>query len=571
MSLRAKFLGAVGTVTGSCTLLHYGLTDSYYMVDCGMYQGFPGAEERNRREFPFDPKRLAAVLLTHAHVDHIGLLPRLVHAGFRGKIICTRATARFTMAALSDTGAGSGQLWPPDAVSRLEGMFQCPDDDSKFVFGHSYPLDQDLFFSFLRSAHVAGSVGIELRVNINTSESRTFTFSGDVGPASEESGHGGLQKHRQYPNPRSSVVVCESTYGGKVRRTGAGTFVERSAALARTLNEAFARGPDPVVFFPTFALQRAQDLVVEIDHVLRHHDVAIPGRRALSIVVDSAMAAEHATIMWNELGRRDAKARRRWVNPETPLLSGMTESEIDRRLSALLCPSGWDAPQQSGNGAWTVHYGRPGPTTGPRIILAGPGMCNARKSLQYLGEFAPNPQATIVFSGYLPQSSPGFAVRQLGTGAEGYVPPAVIQLGDVRLRPEQIRAATVNLGEYYSGHADEDGLVDFLLRQDTRYPSPPMTVVLNHGDRRGRESLRDRLLQEAANPSTPGPHRPLKAVILPETHQGWFDLIAGEWEECDPAGALDNERVAGLERQLTDLAADHEALCRRVELLEAAR
>ncbi len=569
MGLRAKFVGAVGTVTGSCTLLHYDLSDSYYLIDCGMYQGFPGAEERNRRKFEFDPGRLSAVLLTHAHVDHCGLLPRLVREGFRGKIICTRATAEFTKVALQDPAGGGEGLWDSRSVAMLDDMFLCPDDKPEFTFGHTIPLDQDLFCMFLRTAHVVGSVAIEIRVNISTTENRTFTFSGDVGPCLDGGVYGGMQKRRQYPNPNASVVLCESTYGSRKRRPESATFAARTAAIAGVLSHALNRGPDAVVVFPSFSLQRMQDLLVDMDYVFRTHDMEWPEGRTVAIQVDSDMARRHSAVMFKEMQRKDGKGRRRWLNADSPLFEGMSDADIDKRLRPLLVPSSWESAIEANGRSWSVAYGTPTSLRGPRIVFAGPGTCMGGRALKHLGEQVGNPEATIVFSGYVPMNSPGYKLRLLRGGTEAASAVKLLRFGERECAPEDVKAAVENLGEYYSGHTDADGLIDFMLTNDTGKQVPPLSIILNHGDRVGREALKQLIDQMSSENNGGATRRPVKAVHLPDWNDGWFDLVAGEWQKEADLPINVEARLSRIESAVAEILTNQEDILRRLDAMGA--
>ena len=568
MGLRAKFLGAVGTVTGSCTLLHYDLTDSYWLVDCGMFQGFPGADERNRRTFEFDPKRLSGVLLTHAHVDHCGLLPRLIREGFRGKVICTRATAEFTKVALQDPFGGDAGLWDDDSVALLDDLFYCPDDRQDFVFGHTIAMDQDLFCMFLRSSHVVGSVSISVRVNVTITENVTITFSGDIGPCANDAVYGGMQKRRHYPNPQTSVVVCESTYGGKKRRPESATFTARMTALADVLSRALNRGPDPILVFPSFSLQRMQDLLVDMDYVFRNHEIVWPEGQTVSIHVDSDMARRHSAVMFKELQRKDGKGKRRWLNAESPLFAGMSDADIDKRLQPLLIPSGRESPTQVNGRAWSVAYGPPSRSSGPRIVFAGPGTCMGGRALKHLAEQVRNADASIVFSGYVPMTSPGYKLRLLRGGTDEASTVKMLRFDEVECLPEEVKAAVENLGEYYSGHTDEDGLIDFTLTNDTGKPARPLSIILNHGDRRSREALKARLEAIAADANKSGSPKTIKHVHLPDLNAGWFDLVAGEWEKVTDLPVNVEDRLSRIERAVATMLANQEEIMQRLDAMD---
>lgn len=561
MSLKVKFLGAVGTVTGSCSLLHYEVTDSYYLVDCGLYQGSPGDDERNQRKFFFDPSRISIVFLTHAHIDHCGLIPRLVAEGFKGKVICTRATARFTMIALEDSARRGDQPYSSQDVRNLEAMFQCPDDDDNFRFGHFYPVDQDFLFGFIRTAHIVGSVAIEFRVNISTSESLTIVFSGDIGPCADEGTHGGLQKRRQYPNPKMSYLVCESTYGGRVREASNGTFEGRTRALAQMLERAFARGNDPTVIIPSFSLQRAQDLVVDLFYALEH--LVAPWNPDLipCVYVDSGMAREHSQIMCEELQRIGANGKHRFLNTKSPLLANLNNEEIHSALGRWLDPSAEGIQTRIDGCKWRLSYtqfNQNDHPSHPKIVIASAGNCLGGRVVKHLANNVENPAATIAFSGYLPSASPGFALKSLvGELSDEQRERVKIKLGDREFSATDVKATVEDLSSYYSGHADEAGLVDFILRKDTPKPTSPLRIFLNHGDRRARTALKQRL-EEVAKDSS-GSHRSLEEVFLPEAKDGWFNLVTDKWEQSGVPADI-SDRMDELDRKLDEVLANQEKI-----------
>ena len=538
------------------------MTDSYYLVDCGLYQGFPGDAERNRRKFNFDPTRLSAVFLTHAHIDHCGLLPRLVAEGFTGKIICARATAHFAMIALMDSARRGDQPYSLHDVRAMEEMFQCPDDADDFRFGYFYPIEQDFLFSFIRTAHIVGSVAIEFRVNTTTTDRLTIAFSGDIGPCLDGAAHGGLQKQRQYPNPETHYVVCESTYGGKVRKLAASTFDGRTKALAQMLENAFARGDEPVVIIPSFSLQRAQDLVVDISFALEHLVPAWNPDWTPSVIVDSGMAREHSQAMLSELLRIDARGKRRFLNTDSPLFSGMDQEEISEALEDWFNVSPDGSLNEVDGRKWGLIYAqfsRCNLPPGPKIVVASSGNCLGGPVIEHLANNVRNPQATIVFAGYIPPSSPGYNLKLLsGTLNLEDRERIKVKLGDKEFSGAELEAAVQDLSAYCSGHADESGLVDFILRRDTNKPTPPLRVFLNHGDRRARTALKERLEQTAMEAD--GKWRKLEQVFLPEVKDGWFNLDAGTWEAADASVASVSDRLDELELKLEEVLANQEAI-----------
>jgi len=496
-----------------------------------MYQGSVEAEERNRRSFDFDPKRIAAVLLTHAHADHYGLIPKLIQSGFSGKVICTRATAEFVKIGLQDRGAGNEDLWPDEALKKLDSMFECPDDKDNFKFGHSYALGQDIFYSFLRTAHIVGSVAIEIRVNTNTRDNVTTTFSGDLGTTVNASVSGGLQKKRQNPNPSSNVIVCESTNGLLERPADAGGFNSRIEAMRAAIAQAFTDSVNPVIIMPTFSLQRTQDLLFDLDYVFRHGGLPDTCVAPISILVSSGLAQRHSNAMLRAFQQRNHKGERMWLNTDSPLFANLDDEQIEDRLRRILTPGGSGSLFSWHGRQWHICTGHHGThDSGPKIILAGPGMCMGGTSLELLARHASSTDASIIFAGYVPASSPAFRIRACARGEEQLTSSTKpITLGTTQINPSDICARIYDLGAFYSGHADSSSLAEFILRKDTSRDGPPLTVVLNHGDRRAREALSTRLknMAQSGQPNL----KPLQAVYMPERTDQWLDLVSGEWIE----------------------------------------
>lgn len=573
MSLKVKFVGAVGTVTGSCSVLHHTPSDSYYLVDCGLFQGGVGDEERNRRKFSFEPSRLSAVFLTHAHIDHCGLIPRLIAEGFRGKVICTRATAEFSIIALKDSARRGDQPYAVHDVQELEDLFECPDEREDFRFGYFYPIVQDFLFGFIRTAHIVGSVAIEFRVNVSPTERKTIVFSGDVGVCTDGEEHGGIQKERQYPNPEIDYLVSESTYGGKSRDPEAATFLGRTKALTEMLDKAFSRGPQPVVIIPSFSLQRAQDLAFDLVYVLANSVASWGTERTVSVVIDSGMAREHAAIMCRELLKADSRGKYKFLNLKAPIFSDLSQEQIGQLVELVLGGQGNINASAKGR-RWQLVYGPWEEQTladGPVVVVASAGNCLGGPVIRHLVNHVKGAQTTVAFSGYVPPASPGFKLKltkELASVEERE--KTTVTLGDASFKGSEVAATIEDLSAYYSGHADEAGLVDFILRRDTDKPSPPITVFLNHGDQRARAALKERLFQTAQ--SAEGVWRRLDEIYLPEASQGWFDLLTGQWDAPESSSAELNARIDALERKVDQLLANQEDILAHLKsLLDQSR
>lgn len=264
--MKFKLLGAVeGSVTGSCTYFQYDKTNTKFLVDCGLVQGEPHAPATNAAKFPFNPADLKFVLLTHAHLDHCGLIPRLYKEGFSGQVICTEATAKLAKISLLDAAKYSGNLFSDQDVHNIN--FFHVDNRSDFGFYRFIPIDDELFACFTRSAHILGSVSISLSWKTDSGKKRVITLTGDIGNNTRENPYQSLLAHRQTPPVNSNYIVCESTYGERERDDYYKSQENRIAAIQKIIEEeSLQKGK--LVVFPAFSIHRTQELMLDISQVL---------------------------------------------------------------------------------------------------------------------------------------------------------------------------------------------------------------------------------------------------------------------------------------------------------------
>lgn len=427
------FHGAAECVTGSCMLLE---TDQgRFLIDCGMFQGPKTLKALNYEPFPFDASSIDAVFLTHAHIDHSGLLPKLVRAGYRGPIHATRGTRDLCAVMLADSAeiqeSEVSQLNRRNArrnIKVVEPIYTTADVDPTLrlfetvKFREPFQPKPGLEVTYWPAGHLLGAASIEMKVEADGEEIRLL-FSGDLGS--------GRQPFLPTPDGPTGVdhVVLESTYGDRERIDP--DLDARREALAKELRLAKAAGGP--LLMPTFAVGRAQELILDLLAVME----ARP-ELAGEIFLDSPLAIEATDVF----------LRRGW-NPDT----GDNPYESLRhagRLHHLMRP--WESDGLERLRDW-------------HVVLAGSGMCDAGRIRRHLKRLLWRKETTVLITGF---QAAGTLGRFLLEGRS-----------TIRIQGEDIHVgARIRSLDSYSGHADATGLVSWL---DARKPVGGH-VLLDHGE-----------------------------------------------------------------------------------------
>ncbi len=429
--MRIEFVGATGTVTGSKYLLDHG--GRQLLVDCGLFQGLKQLRLRNWDELPIAPAKIDAVLLTHAHVDHSGYVPRLVKMGFRGPVFCSEGTRELAGLLLPD--AGRLQEEEAEFLNRHGRSKHHPalplytEEDARDALKRFQVLPTDTEVEHwpgwqwrLQSAgHILGACSALVGWG-----GQRLLFSGDLGRDDD------LLMRPPSPPPAADIVVVESTYGDRLHRAG-----DALDELAAVVNRTAARGG--VVVVPAFAVGRAQTVLLCLARLKAAR--RIPD---MPVYLNSPMAADASRLYREHAG--------------------------EHRLSADECAAfGRDVTiVNTVEDSKALNY-----LSFPSVIVSASGMATGGRVLHHLKAYAPDPRNTILFAGYQAAGTRGASLVGGATQVKifgEYVP---------------VRAEVSNL-DMLSAHADRRQLLEWLAR----LPRPPRRVFVTHGEPVAADALR---------------------------------------------------------------------------------
>lgn len=435
--MRLTFLGAVETVTGSKTLLE--AESKRYLVDCGLFQGRKDLRERNWQSQPFEPSSIDAVLLTHAHIDHSGYIPRLVRDGFTGPVYASLATADLAAILLPDSGRI--QEDDADAANRYGYSKHEPalplytEEDARTSlaafkpvgFGTPHALGGGLTFTLSRSGHILGSSFIEVRDDGGTS----VLFTGDIGRTNSPVMKPPAEMHD------ADIIVLESTYGD--RRHGVSNPADEIETIVR---RTAARGGTLVV--PAFAVGRTQDLLFYIYTLKR--DNRIPD---VPVFLDSPMAIDVTQMLVTHKNEHR-----------------LTPRECAEMSRAVTYTRTVDASKAINASPM------------PKIIVSASGMATGGRVLHHLKHYVGDPRNTVLLAGF---QAPGTRGDRLARGET----TLKIHGAEWPVRAEIVQLDTM------SAHADYAEIIEWLRH----FRKPPRKVFLNHGEPAAAEAMRRHIVE----------------------------------------------------------------------------
>ena len=439
-----SFYGATGTVTGSRFVLD--VDGTKMLVDCGMFQGSKKNRLRNWDPFQISPGEIDCVLLTHAHIDHTGYLPRFCKDGFAGEVLCTHPTYDLCEILLKDSAhiqeedaywankKGFSKHKPALPLYSVEDAEDALTFFSPKYYGEDFYVNDSLRVKFKDAGHILGSAFIDIKSE-NGKDSRKILFGGDLG----RPGRPILRDPVQVFNV--DYLVLESTYGNRLHEDNS-----PNEELARVINESVERGG--VLVIPSFAVGRTQTLLYTIRELEEKKKIPV-----LQVFVDSPMAIDATVIFQNRLADQDLEAR----------ISRLEGKDIFRPKRLQICKS------RNESKAINKQKSR-------AIIISSSGMVTGGRILHHLVERLPRPENTILFVGYQAEGTRGRTIIEGKSEVK------------IHGRNVSVEAKIKNISGY-SGHADYNEILAWLMG----FNKPPEKTFLVHGEPESSAALKEKI------------------------------------------------------------------------------
>ncbi len=459
--VKIKLYGASDTVTGSRTLLS--IAGKHWLVDCGLFQGTKDERMRNWRAFDLDLSKIEGVVLTHAHLDHSGLLPRLVKSGYRGPIHCSEGTADLLRILLLDAAfleeefatyanqsgySNHRPALPLFTMEDAEAALKLLKPHARGPQGEWIQVSKEASFRFIRAGHIIGASMVQWSINTHQGP-KLLTFSGDLGNARS------LTIKQPEWLTETHALVLESTYGQRVLPRD-----DPQDQLALLLNQTFAQ--KGVVIIPAFAVGRAQELLFQIRSLEDQKRIPL-----VPVILDSPMAQkstaiflkhpeDHASPIFTDCGPQGDE-----VDRCTRFLPALFETSATANDSMLACMR-----------------------DGPFVVISASGMLHGGRILHHLKHRLPDARNTLIFTGF---QAPGTKGRWLLDRSQG------LNSGSLRIHHQEvILGARIEKIDTFSSHADQQDLVNFIKHLS----KPPEMLLLSHGEPAAQQALQLRLKQE---------------------------------------------------------------------------
>jgi len=451
-----QFLGAAGVVTGSKHLINTSFDSSgkqgfQLLIDCGLFQGQKEWRERNWQDTPVPAREIDAVVLTHAHLDHCGWIPRLVKEGFRGPIYATQPTIDLCSVVLPDSGhlqeedaafynkRGASKHKPALPLYTLAEAQNCMQYFKPVAIGQTVQMSPELSFRFVPAAHILGSCMAEIALSTN-GQTRRLLFTGDIGRVRNSTVAPGKVVHSgPQEGETADVLVMESTYGNRQHPD-----TDPRPQLAALIRDTVARGGSVIV--PAFAVERTQKFIFILKELMESGQIP-----RVPVYCDSPMAIKAVEIFIKhseEYTPQAADLIKKYGSPVTwPGFTFAQTSEESKKINDSKFPS---------------------------IIISSSGMATGGRILHHLAQRLPDPKNLVIFIGFQAPGTRGAIIKNGG--------PEVKIFGEFIPSRAQIAAL-----EQFSDHADPPELLEWLHT----FKNKPTVTYLVHGEPTASSQLRD--------------------------------------------------------------------------------
>jgi metallo-beta-lactamase family protein len=439
--MKLKFYGAAGIVTGSCYRITTG--DRQILIDCGMFQGTKKISKMSYDNFKFEPKKIDAVLLTHAHIDHSGLIPKLYKYGFRGKVYCTNATKDLCRIMLEDSAhlQEFETKWDNKRLARegktlrkplytIKEAQKCMQLFKSFNYDELIKIMPNIEIAFREAGHIVGSAIIEVFITEETT--KKIVFSGDLGQENAP-----IIKDT-FRIKTADYVLCESTYGGRVHENKK----ERISLIKKAMEETLKNNGKLII--PAFAIEKTQELIYGLNELAEKKQLP-----DIPIFVDSPLAMKATRIFEKHTENYDDDALNRIASGDNPFefknLKYLEKTEESKELN---------------------EYKK------PCVIISASGMCTGGRIKHHLKNHIHKPNTIIFFVGYQAEGTLG---RRIKDGEKV-----------VKIYGENYPVkAKIMSAESFSSHADQPQLLKWLGAFET---NPKVFFV--HGEPESLEALK---------------------------------------------------------------------------------
>ena len=456
--MKITFLGATKIVTGSNFLVE--AAGKKFLVDCGLYQGKAELEEQNYREFDYNPAEIDFMLLTHAHIDHSGRIPKLYNDGFKGPIYAHKATCDLCQIMLPDSGhiqemeaewknkkrIRKGQQ-TREPLYTAEDALKCMEIFVPVKYDEIIQVSENIYVRFNDAGHMLGSSTIEIWAKEDGKETKAV-FSGDLGNNDIPL----LSEPTMIDN--CDYLVMESTYGSRLHIRND----QKAELFLKIVSETIDNGGTVVI--PSFAVGRTQEILYEINKIKenRHDEEFLREYRTLMkvpVYVDSPLAISATQVFKENMDLFEDEVKEEMERGNNPLeFPGLKFTQTADESKAL------------------------NESDEPSIIISASGMCDVGRIKHHLKHNIWNPKSTILFVGY---QAPGTLGYEIVNGAK-----------KVTIFGEEFAVnARIEYIEGYSGHADQEGLMNFVYS----FYNKPKHIFLVHGEEESQEVLRNKILE----------------------------------------------------------------------------